>query len=180
MKTTTNNSTATIVKFHIGRGGRYYNPGHLTFVGCEGINEGQAFDELFLSEDETQYLDSQGEEVGLTVEEAETGIGKINQDNEYDTTATMYITDCDHLQLAAIAEARPWNLKELLIEAGYFEDDSVIEILMAFDKLKYALEEDYNHDTLDFVGIEEITEEEYDQYEAEYQEEIDGKFYKIS
>lgn len=178
MKTQNDNSESTIVKFHRGRGGRFYNGGHVTFVGCERIDEGSAFDELFLSEDETQWLDSQGKEVGLSVEESETGIGTIDQDGEYDTTTTMHITDCDHSSLAAIAEGRPWNLKDLLVEANYFEDESVIDVLDAFNMLKKAIEEDYRDDTLQSCGIEEITEEEYELYENEYQEEVNGKFYK--
>lgn len=176
--TTTNNST--IVKFHTGRGGRFNNPGHVTFVGCERIDEGHVFESLFLNEDETEYVGDSGNEVELTVEEAGTGIGTINIDNDYNTTTALYITECDHTLLAAIAKADPYNVKELIIESNYFEDDSVIDILTAFDLLEKTLNDDFSEDTLLFAGIEEITEAEFDLNEAEYQEIVNGKFYKRS
>lgn len=175
--TTTKN--ATIVKFHTGRGGRFNNPGHVTFVGCERIDEGHVFDSLFLNEDETEYVGDSGNEVELSVEDAETGVGTINIDNGYNTTTATYISDCDHSLLAAIAEADPYNVKELLIEANYFEDDSVIDILTAFNLLDKTLSDDYAENTLLFAGIEEITEAEFDLDEAERQEIVNGKFYKI-
>lgn len=180
MKTTNNNSDKVIVKFHVGRGGRHFNAGYLTFVGFERIDEGSAFDKLFLSEDETHYLDASGNEVGLTVAEAETGIGTINQDNDYDTTFAVYLEDCDSRQLAAIAEENPWGLKGALEKSNFFEDNSVIDILDAFNKLPFAVSEGYSENTLEYVGIEEITEEEYDFYEAEHQESVGGKYYKLS
>ena len=34
----TENQNQTIVAFHVGRGGRYWNPGHVSFIGEKKIN----------------------------------------------------------------------------------------------------------------------------------------------
>ena len=35
----TENQNQTIVAFHVGRGGRYWNPGHVSFIGEKKISE---------------------------------------------------------------------------------------------------------------------------------------------
>lgn len=95
----------TIVAFHIGRGGRFNNGGHLTFLG-EGkisdytedcmnpvmIDENSDSDQPELIEDnspEAEWTDYNGNSVGLTNAEYQSGIGRINIDLEYNTTYTM-------------------------------------------------------------------------------------------
>ena len=52
---------------------------------------------------EEVYTDGGGNQVGLTVEEAySTGIGKINIDNDYNTTYTCRLEDCDESELQLI------------------------------------------------------------------------------
>lgn len=109
----------TIVAFHIGRGGRFYNAGHLSFLGEYRIDDSRFLNDLSLSEDELVYVDSVGSEVGLTVEEAKTGIGRINIDGIYDTTYTKLLSDCDDKELEAIAKTEDMS--------GYFAPDAVIE-----------------------------------------------------
>lgn len=182
MKTSNNNSEKVIAKFHKSRGGRFNNPGFLRFVGFERIDEGTAFESLFYDEDEGIYLDAGGNPLhdDLTEENIKSGIGIINIDHDYDTTFTMYLEDCDHIQLAAIARQDPWNLREVLESSSFFEDNSVLDVLEVFDKVAEALAENYSENTLEYVGIEEISEEEYELYEAFRQEEVNGKFYKLS
>ena len=96
---------STILEFHIGRGGRFYNPGFLRYEGVtEGISYTTAFENLFPPTDEygnidndpeAEWLFSNGELSGLTNQQIQEGIGTINIDNDYNTTYTTYAKDCD-------------------------------------------------------------------------------------
>jgi hypothetical protein len=87
-----------ILAFHIGRGGRFHNPGHLTFIGFKAID--RFTDDLFMNEDETEYIDSNGNEVGLSVDND--GTGRIDIDRDYDTTYCKYLDDLDENEMDAI------------------------------------------------------------------------------
>lgn len=130
-----------ILAFHIGRGGRFNNPGHLTYLGEQAITELSVYNDLFQRYEHEYkilkrfeghenihqalqdactdslslrtgftakhiaqlarvgltpgdfgqiiYVDHNGEGVGLTSAEAETGIGCIDIDAQYDTTYTV-------------------------------------------------------------------------------------------
>jgi hypothetical protein len=133
------NNNKTIVKFHIGRGGRFNNEGFRRYKGAERIDQGYEFDSLFLNEDETEYLNESGNSVELTVEEAESGIGTINQDNGYNTTYSLNITDCGDEELNAIVDADPWNRDQLLSEATGESVETIQEFAM-HGLLKKAIE----------------------------------------
>ena len=107
----------TIVAFHIGRGGIFYNPGYISFIGEKTISD--FVDNLFLSEEEEEkeFLDGNGNSVGLTLADVESGIGTINIDGGYDTTYTCYLTDCSDSELEIIE-----NTKN---ERGWFATDSL-------------------------------------------------------
>jgi len=118
----TENQNQTIVAFHVGRGGRYWNPGHVSFLGEKKIREFTG--NLFLSEEEEEetekvFLDGNGNSVGLTIQECENGIGTINIDGGYDTTYTCYLSDCSDEELEIIA-----NTKN---ERGWFATDSLYD-----------------------------------------------------
>lgn len=53
---------------------------------------------------ERVYKDCNGSQVGLTEREAMAGVGRINIDNDYNTTYTRYLSDCTHEELQLIAE----------------------------------------------------------------------------
>lgn len=106
MKTIYSNAE-TIVAFHIGRGGRFYNQGHLTFVGEKKI--GDFIEELFWDEDENgnaipdaELRTETGHEVGCTWAEVETGIGRIDIDGDYDTTYTKKLSEVEE-------DSREWE-----------------------------------------------------------------------
>jgi hypothetical protein len=107
----------TIVAFHIGRGGRFNNAGHTSFVGEKSISN--FVDSLFLNEDETEYTDGNGNKIGLTVKECNSGIGIINIDGGYDTTYTCYLQDCSDEELEIIAKTKE--------ERGYFASENLYE-----------------------------------------------------
>lgn len=87
-----------IVAFHIGKGGRYYNSGHLSYIGEHTIN--YFTNDLFLSENESEYLDPNGEKVGLLFDN--NGIGRIDIDGEYDTTYTTTVGQMTDEEVSAI------------------------------------------------------------------------------
>jgi len=210
-----------IVCFHIGRGGRFYNEGHLSFLRYED-NINKFTDDLFLYyefeieyrrkyknypnivsalerffesgqgeidqytmdeypifkrlgialEDigEYKYYTSGGHDVGLEYNNG--GIGTIDIDGGYNTTYCKCIDDCDREELKLIIEDNPYNLVELLEEAGY----NNVDVFEAFDLLIEMLDSD----DLSYHDIEEITEDEF--YEIGDDQEIravQGKFYKI-
>lgn len=64
MSTTSNTfAETTIVAFHIGRGGHFHNPGHLSYIGEEKI--GKYTDQLFLDfEDRVKCLKEAKERIG--------------------------------------------------------------------------------------------------------------------
>lgn len=98
------NENNTIVAYHIGRGGKFNNAGYLTYIGEGGINK--FTEELFLTEKEPKvYEDGNGNETGLTEEEAATGIGKIDIDGIYDTTYTKWLSDCTDEEINKILNA---------------------------------------------------------------------------
>jgi hypothetical protein len=114
MKTAEN----TIVAFHIGRGGRFYNAGFKTFIGEKKI--GEFTNDLFIKERENgkfctpEYTDACGNPVGLTVKEAKTGVGIVNIDEGYNTTYTTLLSDCDEKEIKLIIESKEWNRDDLL------------------------------------------------------------------
>lgn len=128
----------TIVAFHIGRGGRYYNAGHRTFLGEKKI--GDFIYDLFLNEDEDdenyeQFYDSSGNYVGLTKSEVELGIGNINIDNAYDTTYTRYIEDCSDEEIEIICRNDDYKSIEIVEYLKYVTN-------YRFDKFGCIVEEE--------------------------------------
>ena len=167
------NTTSTIVYFHIGRGGRFFNSGHRTFCGAKNIievlqandsngnwnfiNRENASDvrkklenkgltnliELFeecqdndndfaefekrtgLNLGELCYTDSNGNVI-ITVAEAETGIGVLCYDGDYDTDICKYLHECDEYDLLKIADSNEWNKEKLLKE--YFDNHTDLKI----------------------------------------------------
>lgn len=62
-----------------------------------------------LSLGELVYTDGNGNHVGLTLAEEATGVGTINIDNDYDTTYTCKLSDCNQNELELIANSGHWN-----------------------------------------------------------------------
>lgn len=59
------------------------------------------------------YTGGNGESVGLSVAKAETGIGRINIDYDYDTTYTCYVENCDEHELQLIKNCSDYKSPEL-------------------------------------------------------------------
>lgn len=90
------------VRFHVGRGGRFHNAGHKTYVGTVNSLADCFGDSFIISEDEngTPLPDSEWQLVdggvilsGRDKIESETGI--LDWDGEYDTDIVRYLSECD-------------------------------------------------------------------------------------
>lgn len=55
--------------------------------------------------------------VGLTEREAETGLGRIDIDGEYNTTYTCYLDECDRDEVALIKQSKDYINNESLYES---------------------------------------------------------------
>lgn len=145
---------ATIVAFHIGRGGQFRNPGYLSFIGeytighyvdddlflsrenaweigkkikgkknleakfrsaLEGDDDSVSFfEKIGLSLGELIYIDCNGNSVGLTQAEEETGIGRINIDHDYNTTYTCLLKDIDEKEAQAVLRCKEYINSEII------------------------------------------------------------------
>ncbi len=195
-----------ILAFHIGRGGRFRNQGHLLFIGEKTIN--QFTDDLFTShpnlkdfkdrfgydytgdkdqkcildlcsdEDyeelenrfgitekdlgELEYYDGDGNPVGLTVKELETGIGCIDIDGQYNTTYTTFASNLSEKELKLVIESNPYNIQEILVEFGF--DEHYVNVLDKFNILSDILDGRFEtNEDYDIFDIEEITQDKYDE-----------------
>ena len=136
---------------------------------------------------ERVYFAANGEKVGLSYTEANTGIGTINIDNDYDTTYTLQLTDCGEAEINLIIDSREWNREELLAEMAEFYGFDALEIKLMnhFNDWKNAFD-NYAPQFKDGVVVKrEYIEENFevreneDDCEGNYLE-VDGKFYDFN
>lgn len=124
------------VRFHVGRGGRFHNAGHKTYVGKVDVLADCFGDSIIISEDENgnplpdsewQLIDS-GDNVILSGRdeiEAETGV--LDWDGGYDTDIVRYLSECDDDEYQMILDAA---------ERGEYVDKDVLAYACsALDKL---------------------------------------------
>lgn len=106
-------NSGIIVAFHTGRGGRFYNAGHVTYIGEKNFQDLQNVESVNLiirDRDEKgrfckPYLvDCSGNEV--TDDEINAEVGTLDFDGQYDTLSACYIEDCSDSQIELIAEDR--------------------------------------------------------------------------
>jgi hypothetical protein len=102
-------------KFHIGRGGRFWNGGHKSFLGFEVLN--QEWDDLFLNEETGEAHDGAGNVIEAPEWGAEFGL--INIDFQYDTTYVCRLDECDNDELKLIAKY--CDIYADLVEFGVIE-----------------------------------------------------------
>ena len=122
-----------IVAFHIGRGGRFYNAGHKTFLGelnfrdLQKLNANNIF---YRDRDErgrfmkTEIYDGAGNFV--SDDDPKGLIGRLDFDGDFDTDYCKYIEDCTDEELQIIAKSidfKSFELKEYLKARGYFKED---------------------------------------------------------
>jgi hypothetical protein len=110
----------TIVAFHIGRGGRFNNQGHVRYIGEMNIEHfvRRGNHIFFHNRDERgrfckpYYADLNGNHL-IFEEEAATGVGVLNFDNDYDTVYCKHIEDCSERELQLITESIDYKSPEV-------------------------------------------------------------------
>lgn len=96
------------------------------FDDCTDKNDYSDFEKrtgLILGED--YYFDGNGVPL-ISVAEAETGLGRLDWDGDYDRDTCQYLSDCDESELILIAESNEWNKESLLQE--YFDKNTDLKV----------------------------------------------------
>ena len=112
-------STKIIVAFHIGRGGRFFNGGHKTFLGEMNYQDliDMNSDNLFVT-----YRDEQGRfctpflvncNCNMVSDTIKGDVGELNFDNEYDTDYCKLIQDCTDAEIRIIEASTIYKSEEL-------------------------------------------------------------------
>ena len=110
-----------IVAFHTGRGGRFNNAGHKTFIGEKDFKQLVSLqsNNLFIVKRDNYgrfckpyFADGSGNEVSDTAINAE--VGYLNFDNDYDTDVAQYIEDCTEDEIEIIVNSNQFKSFELI------------------------------------------------------------------
>lgn len=92
------------VRFHVGRGGRFNNAGHKTYVGIVNDLSDCFGDSFLISEDENgttlpdsewRLVDGGGNVILSGRDEIESDTGILDWDGEYDTDIVRHLSECD-------------------------------------------------------------------------------------
>lgn len=124
------------VRFHIGRGGRFHNAGHKTYVGTVNDLSDCFGDSFIISEDENgkslpdsewQLVDGGSNVILSGRDEIESETGILYWDGEYDTDIVRHLSECydDEYQLILDAAER----------GEYVEKAVLVYACSALDKL---------------------------------------------
>jgi hypothetical protein len=139
-----------IVAFHIGRGGRFNNAGHKSFIG-----EKTFFDlitmnnsDLFIKDRDKKgkfckpfLTDQQGNEISN--QSINDLVGKLDFDSQYDTDYCNFIEDCDENELNVIAKSKEYKSPELIAflqnfnSAWHFDKYGILTELRGRNKAFY-------------------------------------------
>lgn len=106
-----NNSIGNkIAAFHIGRGGKFNNPGFMKFLGLRDLTSFSSF--ICLSEGEV--FDNAGNALEISEEKYLTGIGKLDFDGDYDTIICKMVDDIDDKEMAAVFKSDDFYREDIL------------------------------------------------------------------
>ena len=124
------------VRFHIGRGGRFHNAGHKTYVGTVNDLSDCFGDSFLISEDENgktlpdsewRLEDGGGNVILSGRDEIESETGILDWDGEYDTDIVRHLSECDDDEYQLILDAA---------ERGEYVEKVVLAyVCSALDKL---------------------------------------------
>ena len=105
------NTKKTTALFHIGRGGRFYNPGHKTLHGVnEDLQHARKLEENNLFLHERDFLgrfckpfmaDCSGH---IAMEDANAEVGVIDFDGTYNSWVSVYLEDLDEEELSLVMD----------------------------------------------------------------------------
>lgn len=118
---TTKQENRVIVSFHIGRGGRFYNSGHKTYLGEKN------FQDLIQSESGNLCIvnrDEQGKFIKPTIlddsgnvvstDDINSLIGILDFDGDYDTSIAKYLENCTDDEIDLIRKSDEPKSEELI------------------------------------------------------------------
>ena len=175
------NAAEYIVAFHVGRGGRFHNPGHKTFnpyitelSDCFGESS-MIFQEDEegnpLPDEQWQLIDSGGNVILEGRDNIESDTGILDWDGSYDTDIVKYLSECSDSEIGIIYQA--------YLDDEYMDDDLKDYVctqkgMHRIDKVKFYqcnAEIQCQDCTISYYwdGEEDVTEEEI----AEWMEEQD-------
>jgi hypothetical protein len=112
------------VAFHIGRGGRSYNAGYVTYLGEMNINKLIEYNNMHLfyqNKDKKGrfcqpfYSDLNGNPI-ITEKQAKTNVGVLDFDGQYDTDVCERLSECTHEQLQLINNDSSYKSIDLVTE----------------------------------------------------------------
>ena len=109
--------------FHIGRGGKNFQPGHIEYLGahniCYYLGSNKIFPPESAEDPSAEWTDCDGNGVELTNEMTRTGIGRINIDGQFDTTYTMRVGEIvpDSPEWEALLQAETTEAYETMYTA---------------------------------------------------------------
>lgn len=123
-------SKKIIVAFHKGRGGKYHNAGHLTFIGEKN------FQDLILMNSENIFEKNRDENGkfcnpyltdwsgnNITDDDIRGEVGTLDFDGQYDTDIAKYIEDCADWELEKIATSDQYRSPKLLEWLSNYNSD---------------------------------------------------------
>lgn len=124
------------VRFHIGRGGRFNNAGHKTYVGTVKDLSDCFGDSFLISEDENgktlpdsewRLVDGGGNVILSGRDEIESDTGILDWDGEYNTDIVRHLSECDDDEYQLILDTA---------ERGEYVEKAVLAyVCSALDKL---------------------------------------------
>jgi len=140
------NSDEIYVAFHIGRGGRFYNSGYVTYMGEMDIHKLIELNDnhLFYRDKNKNgrfcspyYSDLNGNEI-ITIKETKTNVGVLNFDNDYDTYICKRLSDCTEKELELINDCNSvYKSVDLITVLEHFV--TIVEIMNYINKSNYSL-----------------------------------------
>lgn len=162
------------VRFHIGRGGRFHNAGHKTYVGTvNGLSDCFGESTMLISEDENgkplpdsewQLVDGGVILSGRDKIESETGI--LDWDGEYDTDIVRHLSECDDDEYQLILDAA---------ERGEYVEKAVLAYACsALDKLMATNIKVYpsNMDVFTQEGCIHLQRDDFSVYTEDEEDEV--------
>lgn len=115
------NTNRIIVAFHTGRGGRFYNAGHVSFIGEKNFQELISINENNLF---SQNRDEQGRfckpflvdlngNIIVDAEDLNNEVGRLTFDGQYDSDYSCYLDECSENEFKIIYESSNYKSYEL-------------------------------------------------------------------
>lgn len=114
-------SSKIIVAFHTGRGGRFYNPGHVSFIGEKNFQDLISLNSNNLFEQNRDkkgrfckpYMTDCSGKVVVEPGHIQDEVGCLDFDGSYDTDSCGYVEDCTEEELCIIFDSGNWISPEL-------------------------------------------------------------------